>query len=178
MPANVCFMSVISSVDSLYRANHGWLVGFLFSRLKNELDAADLAHDAFIRLLRKPLYFDSPEKARSYLSKLARGLVIDLWRRREIELAWQETVAQQVPATACSEEQRLVVLETLIQVDAMLASLEEKVRTAFLLSQLQSLSYREIAATMGVTERSVKNYMAKAMLHCIQLQNELDDCRF
>ena len=68
-------------VRSLYSDHHGWLQGWLRRRLGNAFDAADLAHDVFIRLLarREPVAMKEP---RAYLSSVARGLVIDHWRRR------------------------------------------------------------------------------------------------
>ncbi|MNU05701.1 putative RNA polymerase sigma factor FecI [compost metagenome] len=50
--------------------------------------------------------------------------------------------------------------------DALLDGLPPKVRTAFLLSRLDGLGYKEIAAQLGVSLRSVESYMAKAIRHC------------
>ncbi|MDV7391151.1 sigma factor, partial [Arthrospira platensis SPKY1] len=74
-----------SSVELVYRDNHNWLQGWLRRRLGNASEAADLAHDTFIRLLRSPQQFDSQPAARAYLRVVANGLCIDLWRHREIE---------------------------------------------------------------------------------------------
>jgi RNA polymerase sigma factor (sigma-70 family) len=62
-----------------------------------------------------------------------------------------------------------LVVEALMQVDAMLARLPNKVRRAFLLSQLHGMTYAAIGAELGVSERMVKKYMAQAMLHCLML---------
>src|SRR3546814_14792837 len=45
---------------------HAWLPAWLSRRLGNAADAADLAHDAFIRLIDKPHRFDSAPEARGY----------------------------------------------------------------------------------------------------------------
>ncbi|MNJ69247.1 putative RNA polymerase sigma factor FecI [compost metagenome] len=54
----------------------------------------------------------------------------------------------------------------------MLDRLPHKARRAFLMSQLQGMTYAAIAAELEVSERMVKKYMAQAMLHCLML---LDD---
>jgi RNA polymerase sigma-70 factor (ECF subfamily) len=51
----------------------------------------------------------------------------------------------------------------------MLDGLGEKAREAFLLSQLEGLTYVEIAERLGVTDRTVKRYMAAAFEQCILL---------
>ncbi|KAG1251174.1 hypothetical protein G6F68_012414 [Rhizopus microsporus] len=49
----------------------------------------------------------------------------------------------------------------------MLHGLGDKVRRAFLMSQLEGASYADSAAKLGVTVSSVKKYMARATEHCL-----------
>ena len=51
----------------------------------------------------------------------------------------------------------------------MLDGLKPQVRQAFLLSQLDGLTYDQIAAELGVTKRTVGNYMCRAIEHCYLL---------
>ena len=51
---------------------------------------------------------------------------------------------------------------------SLLDTLKPKVREAFLLSQLDGLTYKQIGERLGVGERMVKKYMAQAMLCCLQ----------
>ncbi|MCG8393773.1 MAG: sigma-70 family RNA polymerase sigma factor [Pseudomonadales bacterium] len=161
------------SVETLYSEHHGWLYQVLRRRLGNTDDAADLAHDAFIRLLTKPRHL-SQHTARAYLSRMARGLCVDLWRRREIEQAWLDTLAHQPDQEAPSAEQQTAAIEALIEVDAMLRRLPEPVADAFLQSMVHGLTGREIAQRLNVSERTVRNYLSKAMLACLRLQARLE----
>ncbi|WJN57561.1 hypothetical protein OH686_02360 [Pseudomonas sp. SO81] len=63
-------------------------------------------------------------------------------------------------------------MATLLQIDAMLRRLPGKVRDAFLMAQLDGLTYAQIAVKLGVSERMVKKYMAQAMLHCLTLAQD------
>ncbi|MET0335034.1 MAG: sigma-70 family RNA polymerase sigma factor [Rhizobacter sp.] len=155
-----------ADIATLYSHHHGWLQGWLRKRLGHAGDAADLAHDAFMRLLQKPREFDSIDGARHYLATMARGLCTDLWRRREVEQAWLTALAAQPEAVAPSPEHRATVIETLCEIGAMLARLPEKAATAFVMAQVHGMLYKEIAAELGVSERMVKKYMAQAMLQC------------
>lgn len=161
-------------IDALYSHHYGWLHAFLRRKLGNAFDAADLAHDAFVRLLVKPRDFDSQDGARAYLSTVAKGLCVDLWRRREIERAWVDALAVSARRVEPSAEHRAIVLETLFEIDAMLRRLPEKVRSAFLMAQVHDMTYPEIAAELGVSTRMVKRYMAHAMLHCVLLEVSQD----
>ncbi|MNP47584.1 putative RNA polymerase sigma factor FecI [compost metagenome] len=66
-----------------------------------------------------------------------------------------------------SPEHRVVLLETLLQLDAMLDGLNHKVRQALFLSHLEGLSYAEIAERLGVSVSSVTKYIAKATERCL-----------
>lgn len=135
-------------------------------RLGNTFDAADLAHDAFLRLLLRPRSFDSTLSLRAYLGRMANGMCVDLWRRQSLERAWAEELARAPEQTQSDAEHRALVLEALCEIDAMLALLPEKVRQAFLMAQVEEMTYREIAEHLSVSERMVKKYMARAMVHC------------
>ncbi len=166
------------TVETIYAQHHGWLRNLLLRRLGNDSDAADLAHDAFLRLLLKPRKFDSSEGTRAYLSHVARGLCVDLWRRRSIEQAWLDAQAADPEALVPSAEEHYRVLDALCRIDAMLAQLEEPIAQTFVLSLLEGYSYREIATKLNCSERTIKRYMAKAMLQCLLVQSELNDDTF
>ncbi|SAK85601.1 sigma-24 (FecI-like) [Caballeronia calidae] len=151
----------------LYEDHHGWLQGWLRRRLGNAADAADLAHDAFIRLLVKPAPqgFASPGEARAYLRAMAQGMCVDLWRRRQVEQAWLDTLASRPEAYEPSPEHRAIIIETLMEIGAIIGQLPEKVGHAFILAQIHGASTRDIALELTVSERMVQKYIARAMLH-------------
>jgi len=64
----------------------------------------------------------------------------------------------------------MLLIEALVRIDAMLDGLSAKARSAFLLSRLDGLSYREIAKQLGVSLSSVEKYMASAIRHCLALR--------
>ncbi|MCF7200723.1 sigma-70 family RNA polymerase sigma factor [Pseudomonas oligotrophica] len=160
------------ALHRLYAENSGWLNGWLRRQLGCSQRAADLAQDTFVRVLAKESDPNGIREPRAYLHTIAKGLLLNHWRRRQLEQAYLEALALQPEPLAPSPETQALVVETLLQVEAMLARLPERVRRAFLLSQLQGLTYAAIAAELGVSERMVKKYMAQAMLHCLQLADD------
>lgn len=165
--------SDIGGMHTLYDQHHSWLYHLLYRRLGDSFDAADLAQDTFVRLLLKPVSFDNELGARAYLNKVSKRLCIDLWRRREVEKVWLEKQGEQPELVAISPEQHNIMLEILQQLDQMLRDLPEKVATAFLLSQLKGMTYKQIAQILFVSERMVKKYMAEAIYHCALLEADL-----
>ena len=160
----------IEHLEHLYSDHHDWLQGWLRRRLGNAADAADLAHDAFLRLLTTPRYFSSAPEARTYLRTMANGLCVDLWRRRSIEQAWLNALAARPEAMAPSPEHQAIVLEALLEIDTMLRSLPPKAACAFMLAVAGDMTHKEVAKELGVSTRTVTTYIAQCMLHCLHLE--------
>lgn len=154
------------TLQSLYLDHHTWLQSLLRKRLGNRDDAADLAHDTFVRVLRSDTPVEDIREPQRYLATVARGLVADFFRRRSLEQAYLDYLAVLPEDMAPSPEEQAIMQQTLINVDRMLGSLPPKVREAFVLAQFEELTYPEIAQRLGISLRSVSNYLTRAMEHC------------
>nr|WP_311629304.1 sigma-70 family RNA polymerase sigma factor [Pseudomonas sp. AS2.8] len=156
-------------IRTLYLDHHGWLRERLQRRLGCLGQAADLAQDTFVRLLAREGELERLREPRAFLATVAQGLLANHWRRQALERAYLEALAARPQAVQPSPEAQALILETLTELDALLDCLPGRVRQAFLLAQLEGLTYAVIAERLGVSERMVKKYMAQAMLHCLEL---------
>ena len=159
-----------SNIDTLYQTHHSWLVRLLVNKLHCPFDAADIAQDAFVRLLKQPKAFASEQEAKGYLGKIGKGLSIDLWRRKQIEQAWIDSLANQPECYYPSAEQQTIIIQALTEVDAMLRRLPDKVANAFIQTMVYGKTAKEIAQQLQVSDRTVRSYLSQAMLACISLQ--------
>ncbi len=157
----------------LYREHHRWLQQWLRGRVGSSFDAADLAQDTFLRVLGKPRALDEVREPRAWLSRIAHGLVVDKVRRDEVERACLQAIASLPEPEVVSPEARMLLIELLTAIDAMLEGLGARAREAFLLSRLEQMSYPEIATRMGVSLSSVEKYMAAAIRHCYLMRQSL-----
>lgn len=151
-------------VAELYREHHGWLHGWLRKRLGCTHQAADLAQDTFVKVLLAPS-LDDIREPRAWLTTVAHGIMVNHLRRKKLELAYLDAIASHPQPLAPSPEERAVIIEALCEIDALLDGLPAKVRQAFLLSQVEGLTYTEIAARLDVSLSMVKKYMLRATLH-------------
>lgn len=152
--------------NTLYQTHYRWLHHWLQHKLGSSCDADDLAQDTFVRVLLGGSAQDIREP-KSFLCTVARRVMVDFFRRNALERAWLEMLEQLPEAQVPSPELQHELLETLQEIDAMLDGLGAKVRQAFLLSQLEGLTYAQIAGQLNVSVSSVKKYMARATEHCL-----------
>ncbi|MDD1016559.1 sigma-70 family RNA polymerase sigma factor [Pseudomonas rubra] len=169
MPAEPSDLCV--AVGDLYVEHSPWLRGWLRKRMGNHSDAADLVQDTFVKIIKARSAREIREP-RVYLTTVAKGLMIDLFRRRSLEQAYLETLASLPTAQVPSAEAQTVLFQTLVELDRLLAGLGARVREVFILSQLDGKTYSQIAGQLGISLRSVNNHMAKAMEHICLMQWE------
>lgn len=157
------------SLNRLYSDHHSWLRSWLARRLRCSETASDLAHDTYVRVMSRPTEIREP---RAFLVTVARALLINFVRRRELEAAYLEALANLPEDVDAGPERQALVVETLVQMDSLLSDLPAKARTAFLMSQLEGLTYNEIAARLGVSSSMVKKYMLQAIKHCLRNESQ------
>jgi len=150
----------------LYEAHHSWLQEWLRRRLGCRHDAADLAHDTFVRIL-SGRHAEAIREPRAFLTTLAQRALFTFWRRRDLERAYIDSLQAMPQASAPSEESRALVVEALMHIDRVLHRLPRKARQAFLYSQIDELGYAEIATRIGVSVITVRRYMKQAITLCV-----------
>jgi DNA-directed RNA polymerase specialized sigma24 family protein len=123
-------------IHTLYSDHHGWLFSWLRRKLGNAHQAADMAHDTFVRILtaHDPTPNGSPalqrealREPRAYLTTVANRVLLNHYRRLSLEQAWLSTLAQLPEPFTPSTEERLIILETLHEIDAMLDTLPARI---------------------------------------------------
>lgn len=153
------------AICALYSDHYAWLRGWLQKKLGCAAQAADLTHDTFLRLL-TATRVESIIEPRAFLTTVAKRVLANHYRRREIERAYLEALAMLPETHAPSPEARAIVLETLVEIDLMLDGLPALAKQVFLLAQVDDLPYAQIARELGISVSTVKRHMLKAARFC------------
>lgn len=155
-------------IQDLYTSHHDWLRNWLRRKLRSDGDAADLAHDTFVRVMAsRKLPADLGTEPRALLTHIAKGLVIDRRRRQEVESAYLEALAHQPHAVDISPEERLIIIEALTRIDAMLHELPARTRAMFLMAQLDGLTLQQISEHTNTPVITVRRHISRALMACL-----------
>lgn len=149
-------------VDLLYRDQAPRLARRLRARLGSREEASDLVHEAFARLL-GAAGLDRLGQPEAFLNRIVRNLLIDRSRRLAVrsthvpiesaELAVQPDQADAVEVEQMRERYREAV-----------AALPERMREVFVLHRVEGHSYKEIAARLDISVRTVEWHIAEAIV--------------
>lgn len=153
-------------VEKLFREHNESLVRFLLVRLRSRQAASEVAQEAYVRLLS----LDRPSGTTSYLQSLlfrtAANLAIDRLRRDQRYFRIAETPIFHEFTDSRTPEREVAVAQTIQRLERLLAALPEKCRRAFLLNRVDGLDFPAIAREMNLSERMVRTYVVRALLHC------------
>ena len=161
-------------VESLAQGCGNDLVRFIAKRLRSMADARDLAHEAYVRLLRlnrKDLIRDP----QAYLYRIAANVLYEFELKRKADAVGLMRCAeyQVVDADLGRPDRDVEVLLAREQIEAVLGQLSPRCRAVLILYRRDGLSYKEIAARIGISTSMVKKYLARGLRHCREHLAEL-----
>ena len=157
-----------SLVGRLFTEHRAALQSFFLRRIRSKADAADLAQEVYLRMLRirDPGAIRNPV---AYLYTVASNLVKEhavLDCRQSSGVDIDEMSAQEQLATLPTFDGDLDVAQRVARLGVVLQQLRPKCRAAVELRFARDLSFREIALHLGVSPQMAKKYVAQGLGHC------------
>ena len=156
--------------QALYQQNHGYIYRFVYESVKNHEDAEDLTGDIFLKAVRGVEYERGPKRTQFWLVQVARTTIADYWRARSrlaitsldalLEDGWEGPRSAQARSSG----------PLLDRVQRLLQALPQRYQEVLTCRFLHSLSIRETAYRMGVTEANVKVLQFRALKRAAALE--------
>ncbi|HEV2561060.1 MAG TPA: RNA polymerase sigma factor [Rhizomicrobium sp.] len=141
------------------------LVGYFRRNWRNQSDVRDLVQDVYVRVyahLFDVREQDFPQQPRSFVFTVARNTLINKFR--DLRVVPIETVGDLEGLTVKSDqpgpERSVMARDELRRLQHALDELSPRCREAFVLRQIEGCSRREIAQRMGLSEATVREYLA------------------
>jgi RNA polymerase sigma-70 factor, ECF subfamily len=153
------------------------LVNVLEHIVRNHQWAEDLAQEVFMRVFRARKTYEPGAKFSTWLFTIANNVASNALRNRSRrkEVSVSSTghsdssampLAEMAPAKSSFMPARRLDKQEISQVVQMaMESLSERQRTALVLNKFESMSYQDIAETMGLTEKAVKSLLSRARVN-------------
>jgi RNA polymerase sigma factor (sigma-70 family) len=157
-----------SLVGRLFAEQRGALLRFFRQRIRSKADAQDLAQEVYLRMLRVRDEGAIRDPV-LYLYTVANNLVKEhavLDRRQASGIEIEKIAAHEQLEMLPEFDGELDLERRVARLRVVLKQLRPKWQAAVELYFTHGLSYREIAARLGVSPQMVKKYVAQALLHC------------
>lgn len=154
----------VEAFDKLYIRYFSLVESFAFALLKNRQDAEDLCQTVFMKLWRKREVLGEIDSVSGYLFIMTRNEIYKLFSKRK-HIAYIDnmplTLLHELSAT--DVEKKVSDRDIIHLINLALDTMPEQRRTIFYLSRKEGKTYSEIAAQLGVSEKTVEYHISKAL---------------
>lgn len=153
-------------LEELVRLHSALVYRIAYAALRSHHDAEDATQETFLRVLRFKHKLATVENYKTWLARIAWRVAVDRsqqrGRKREIPLNDPERPLEDVASSDASADDGMQGAQLEAQLERMIAALPQKLREALILSALQEMSPREVAATLGTNEAAVRSRVFRA----------------
>jgi RNA polymerase sigma-70 factor (ECF subfamily) len=176
-----------SAFDVILRRYERPLFNFILRSVRDPQRAAELLQEVFLKVIENSSNFQGTSKFSTWLYALTRNLCIDnsrkmVFRRHQSldipvrsEDAEGVTWLDRVESRAMAADREVIGQDLQVRITAAIDELPEEQREVFLMRELQSMAFRDIAEVIGVPENTVKSRMRYALERLQRALSEYED---
>ncbi len=151
-------------IEGLVRQHARLVYRIAYAVLRAHHDAEDATQETFLRVLRYSGKLESVEDPKPWLARIAWRVAVDRSRRRgrRQEIALEEQPLREAVSSQAIAYETVHGSEVGAALEKLIAARPEKLRAPLILSTLEEMSPREVAATLGINEAAVRSRVFRA----------------
>jgi len=153
-------------LEVLVRQNARMVYRIAYAALRSHHDAEDATQETFVRVLRYGGKLAAVEDPKTWLARIAWRVAVDRSRqrarKREVAMDEPDRQLEQIASGAASADDTLQNTQVGAALEHLIAALPRKLREPLLLSALEEMSPRDVAATLGISEAAVRSRVFRA----------------
>lgn len=154
------------TLEALVREHSHLVYRIAYAVLRSPQDAEDATQETFMRVLRYSSKLAAVEEPKTWLARIAWRVAVDRSKQRgrskEIPLDDPEKPVEELASADVSADESINGSQLRAALEKMIAALPEKLRQPLILSTIEEMSPREVAATLGINEAAVRSRVFRA----------------
>lgn len=162
----------LKAFEKIVERHHAWVWRIACRFLGHEEEAADVAQEAFIRLMVASNRYQPTAAFKTYFYQIVTRLCLDHSKKKK-PLVLEKI--PDIPDCRLSAPDALIVHEKNIAVRAAVNALPANQRMAIVLRYFEDLNYKEIASALGTTPKAVERLLARGRKRLKTVLGNLDD---
>ncbi len=150
------------NLESIFKKHYNLVCSTIYKMIPDYTLAEDLAQDVFCDLWRKRDHLVINTSLKAYLRKTAVNKTLNHIRKKKIATTNDDCEALlRIASNHYSETLEYTELQDYI--NAAIDQLPKKCRVIFMLSRFEEYSYKQIAAELDISTKTVENQISKAL---------------
>jgi RNA polymerase sigma-70 factor (family 1) len=134
-----------------------------YKRLKNKGLAEEVVQELFTALWHKRAIIKVTSSLSGYLFSSATNLIIDHYRKEAVRTRYKEAFKLAYSEADNSTEDTIMLRDLTSTIDAEVSQLPNKCRSVYELSRIEHKTNKEIATSLGISEKTVETHLTKAL---------------
>jgi len=170
---NACKRNNLKAQMQIYLKYKDMLYNTSFRIIKNQHDAQDVVHDAFIKAFQNISKLEKDLNLGAWLKRIVINCSLDFLRKKK-KLGWLQD-ATELLEKEDDETTYEDISFKIKEIRKALNELKDKYRIIIVLYLIEDYSHKEIAQQLGLNERTVRNqYIRGKRLLQAQLKNKVE----
>jgi RNA polymerase sigma-70 factor (ECF subfamily) len=157
---------VDEALEELVRQHSQLVYRIAYAVLRRHHDAEDATQETFLRVLRYSSKLNAVADPETWLARIAWRVAVDRskksGREQEVPLEDHEACVAEAASSGIAVEKTLYSAQVSTMLEKLIAALPSKLRQPLILSTIEEMSPREIAATLGINEAAVRSRVFRA----------------
>ena len=153
-------------LEALVREHSRLVYRIAYAVLRAHHEAEDSTQETFMRVLRYNSKLAAVDDPKTWLARIAWRVAVDRSRQRgrirEIPLENPDKPAAELASSDAPADQTVHGAQVSAALEKMIAALPENLRAPLILSTIEEMSPREVAATLGINEAAVRSRVFRA----------------
>ena len=154
------------SLEALVREHSRLVYRIAYAVLRRHHDAEDATQETFLRVVRYSSKLADVDDPKTWLARIAWRVAVDRGkkhgRQREIALEDPEKPLPEIASAEATADETLSGEQLSSALEKLIAALPGKLREPLILSTIEEMSPREVAATLGINEAAVRSRVFRA----------------
>jgi len=150
------------SIEILFTMHYDYLCKCVYKLIQDASTCEDIVQEVFTEIWRKRDKVNINTSIKGYLRKAAINKTLNHIRSRKYTFDEADDSIQ-ISAKEHSSQAVIEGEELQKKINTAIEKLPEKCRIVFCMSRFEELSYKEIAAKLGISVKTVENQISKAL---------------
>jgi RNA polymerase sigma-70 factor (ECF subfamily) len=154
------------ALQDLVRQHSRLVYRIAYAALRSHHDAEDATQETFLRVLRYSRKLATVGDPKTWLARIAWRVAVDRskqrGRKREIPIEDPTKPVAEIASADTPADQALHGSQVGALLERLIAALPDKLREPLILSAVEEMSPREVAATLGINEAAVRSRVFRA----------------
>ncbi len=162
-----------SAMDELFHFYYHRLFHFSKSILKIENEIDDILQDVFVKIWLNRTKIDNAETFNAFIYTITKNEVLNLIRSNLRNQSFRNELYTRAVAEEYQTPNEIEYTEIKAGIDKIVANLPPKRQQVFILSRTESLSNKEIAQQLNISEKTVEDHITHAIKHIKSSMKEM-----